>query len=206
MNDYGRSGLYLAAALMLGLAGPIGPVPEILGIAAGLAGWAATRPRSGDIPAVRDAIAMRLALRWTPVLLAAALIARAGPVALKLAIALVAVAASAGPARRHGPAFLAAALSWRLLADAVPAVWILHVETARSISRLAGLATGQRLDLGPTASGLDLFVLYLMLTAAARLDGLRAGARRVATAALVLLLFMIVLPVVARVPAGGPFN
>ncbi|HZC77090.1 MAG TPA: hypothetical protein VE258_05045, partial [Ktedonobacterales bacterium] len=107
---------------------------------------------------------------------------------------------------RVGALFSGAALGWRLLLQGCAWAWRLEVEFSRLLSRWVGGATGQLLDLGPSASGLDLFILFLLLSIAARSRSGSLSLKRLGIAAVGCCLFMALVPSLAVTATGVPFD
>jgi hypothetical protein len=205
MSRLGPAGLIFSVCLILGLLGPLDPVPERIGMALGLALWAVGRLGHADDVCQRAGVLRRIG-PLAAVVCGTLLLLSTESVEARLALATAMAMATPGPARLAETAFGAATLSWRLLWQGIPWLWMWEVEISRVLSRGVGAVTGQKLDFGPTASGLDLFVVFLLHAAAFRLAGGVLSWRRCAAATTVMLLFIAVLPVAAASPGVVPFD
>jgi len=157
MSRLGWAGLYLAVVALGAHLGPAGVSTTRVAIAAGLALWGVAALRESDSRLVRA-----LAIAAGAVIVLRFADGRAGLAALALLVACV-----AAPARRASAGFLAAVLGWSLLTSGIPWVGRFEVELSRGVSHAAGLLTGRRLDLGPSASGLHLLTVWILATLAA---------------------------------------
>ena len=166
MSRSGASGLLVAVALILGLASPLDRVLAAIGMLGGLLVWAFDTARAAD-----DADPLRWVARARLASVCAAGAALLPPLPgaeERLALLALLSLACGGMAGRAGSILCAGALAWRLTILHVPWIWRVEVEFSRLLSHAAGRLTGQSIDFGPSASGLDLFMLYLFMLLALR--------------------------------------
>jgi hypothetical protein len=199
--------LILAAALILGLLGPLDPVPERIGIALALCLWAASRLApldDGDVGA--PAARWRRCVPPAAVACGAALLLAAESVETRLALVTAMALAMPAPARRADGAFGAGVLCLRLLLQGVPWIWQWEVEISRLVSRGVGILTGQKLDFGPTVSGLDLLLLFALYAAVSRPAGRVPSFRRLGGAVAITVIYIAILPSAAASATLVPFD
>lgn len=145
-------GLILCVCFVLGLLGPHEEVVANTGAAIGLCLWAAGSgggARRGAALAVVAGLPLMLMLPTPEARLAAA-----------TGIVLVGRPVSPGDGL-----FTATVLAWQVVERHAPIAWSTLVELSRGISALAGTLTRQSLDLGPSATGLDLLLVSLLYAA-----------------------------------------
>ena len=196
-------GLFVAVCLVAGLAGPIDRLASGAGILGGLILWAWSAVGSSS-PAGSRALLTRT-LSWAPLLAGLPLLLRMHDVEARLALIACLLLATCTRQGVTGAAFTASVLGWRLLVQDVPWLWLMEVEGSRLVSRSLGLVTGQTIDLGPSASGVELLIVFSLWLAAAGKPGGASWTRRIlAAAALVCLfmLFMAALPALGRMAPG----
>jgi len=168
--------LFLAVASLTGALGPLDAAPAFLALALGMAGWA--------LASGRGPIALLPVLAGLPAI--------AAVTGTEPRLGLLALVALATPsrARAAGAAFVAGALAWRIAIARLPGLWMASVGASRSVSHAVGVAARRPLDLGPSASGLDLLILLAIALAAARPGGRRGAWRRGIAGAVATLAFM----------------
>ncbi|MGH9870737.1 MAG: DUF4350 domain-containing protein [Candidatus Polarisedimenticolia bacterium] len=168
MTLTGAAGLMLVVCLVMGRLGPIDSSVERLGLAAGVAAW-------GCSEAFRSAAVRRAG--WSRRLAAMAVLAPAAgllPVlamsdrpVVRLAWICLAACLTASPGRAASARIAGFGLGMTLLLEHAPLVWRFEVALSRTVSGIVGTLTGQAIDFGPSASGLDLLLLFVMACASA---------------------------------------
>lgn len=190
MRRLAPAGLLLAVSLIFGCVGPVDVVPRAVGITLGLVAWASGGP-------IRS---------WFALLVGVPLLLHAQSVDVRLAV-LVCIGLAGGDATAGiGAVFAATALGWRLALEGAFLLRGAELDLSRLLSRAVGLLTSQRIDFGPSASGLELFVLFLLCALALRSSHAAFPLRRVVLAGFALLLFIALLPALGRTSTGVPFD
>jgi len=199
-----QAALLAAVCLILHHLGPLPAAVEAPAIAVALLVRAAT---TGIRRAQRGWLApAAVMLRWGPALVGIPLLLAARDPETRLCILIVLIAAACDRHWLREAVFVAVVLATTLAARLAPFLWLTGVELSRLGSELAGRLTAQRLDLGPSVSGLYLLALAILLRLCARADHGRDALRpaRFLAAGVLWVGFMAALPWLGR--QGGPLD
>ncbi len=176
MTPAGSAGMIVTICLLLGLFGPLDQTTVTLAVLPALALWAVAEAARG---AAAIAVASRperarAALRAAaPVVLLAPVLPLAGTTTARVACVGLAACLGSTPSRAAAARFAGLVLAFILIVDHVPSLWSLHVEVSRVVTRAAGAISGQRIDWGPSASGMGLLVVFLLALATGALPAAR---------------------------------
>src|SRR5688572_56295 len=166
MRRIGAAGLMLVVCLVMERLGPLDSTAARLGMAAGLAAWGCSEALRAAA-ARRAGWSRRLAVMGVLAPVAALLPALAmtdRPIA-RLAWIGLAACLLTSPGRVASVRIAGLAMGMTLVLEYVPFVWRFEVTLSRTVSGIVGTLTGQAIDFGPSASGLDLLLLFVMACA-----------------------------------------
>jgi hypothetical protein len=195
MTRSGELSLLVAVALAAGSLGPLDPAAWTILFLLSTGAWAVSAARQARDEATGGPAAPLAA--WGPAVALAAVIPRLTDPMGRLALLALAVSLCRTPARRQASRFTTAALGLSLVLEMLPLAWSTEVELSRLVSSALGRVAGAPLDGGPSATGLDLLLLALLLILARRHEPGDLRARRAAACAGVWLSFVALAPRVA---------
>ncbi|HKY34124.1 MAG TPA: DUF4350 domain-containing protein [Candidatus Polarisedimenticolia bacterium] len=165
MTAWPQAGLVMSACLALGLLGPIDPSAAHLLSAGGIAVWCAAAALEAPAGRLRGLRALAAGLAGAG---GVALLGRSQGAPAGLAVMGAVVLCVPCRGRRGATVFLGALLAAAVALERVSSPAGVCHALSLAVSRAAGAATGQSLALGPSASGLGLLGVVLLLLAAFR--------------------------------------